>query len=60
MNPLDALLKRIRCLFKGHRFVASRTEADVDVCVRCRIRRKAAGHVGEALAALQRDPSEKP
>jgi hypothetical protein len=55
MNPLDVLFKKIRCLFKGHRFVASRAEADVDVCVRCRTRRKAGGHAGHALASLDRE-----
>lgn len=61
MNPLDALFKKIRCLFKGHRFVASRTEADVDVCVRCRLRRKhAGGHAGQALVALERDQPKDP
>ena len=56
MNPVDSLLKQSRCLVKGHRFVASRTEADVDVCVRCRKRRKSGGHAGQALASLERDP----
>lgn len=42
MGTLDNFLKTIRCKLKGHRFVASRTEPDVDVCVRCRIRVKAA------------------
>lgn len=60
MNPLDTLLKQTRCLFKGHRFVASRTEAEVDVCVRCRTRRKAGDHAGRALASLERDPPEQP
>ena len=60
MNPLP-LLKQTRCLFKGHRFVASRTEHDVDVCVRCRLRRKhVGGHAGQALASLQRDPPKEP
>ena len=60
MNPLDSFWKSTRCLFKGHRFVASRTEADVDVCVRCRTRRKAGGHAGHALASLDRDPPKEP
>jgi len=61
MNPLDSLFKKIRCLFKGHRFVASRTGVDTDVCVRCRLRRKhAGGHAGQALAALERDPPKEP
>jgi len=61
MDALDSLFKKIRCLFKGHRFVASRTEADVEVCVRCRLRRKqAGGHAGQALATLERDPPNGP
>ena len=55
MNFINQLLKTLRCLFKGHRFLASRTEADVDVCVRCRMRRSSRGAAGESLAAALRE-----
>jgi len=57
MNLLVQTYRNIRCGYKGHRFLASRTEPDVEVCVRCRKRRPAGGHAAGAFAILTK-PSQ--